>query len=308
MDMNTNEIPNVICFGEVLWDNLPGGRQPGGAPMNVAYHLNKLGITSNLVSRLGNDENGTSLLEMLKILAIGTGYCQLDQVHKTSTVAVNIGLNDEVSYEIVFPVAWDFIASDPEILSLTSKADAFVFGSLAGRNEISRGTLNELLDVATYRVFDVNLRAPYYGKDYLDTLFKKTDLLKLNAQELTEVTSWYTDPCAQETQAVKLLQDKFGIKEVIVTKGSAGATFYTGEQAYHQPAYPVTVADTVGSGDSFLAAFLSERLKSSSIERSLEFAASLAAFVTTHSGACPAYQRSDIPNYFSSVANLVKSM
>lgn len=295
--MGKDSMLNVVCFGEVLWDNLPAGRQPGGAPMNVAYHLNKLGISGSIVSRVGNDENGVSLLQALKKLDLGTAYCQVDELNKTSTVEVNIGLNNEVTYEIVFPVAWDFIEPDPRILALTGKADALVFGSLAGRNEISRSTLLELLDLAKYRVFDVNLRAPYYGEEYLHTLLGKTDLLKLNYQELTEIASWYADDCKEEGSGVKLLQDKFGIKEVIVTKGGAGASFYSQDQVYNQAAYQISVADTVGSGDSFLAAFLSERLKDKSIEESLKFAAALSAFVTTHSGACPVYQLSDVSGF-----------
>lgn len=292
---------NVICFGEVLWDNLPSGRQPGGAPMNVAYHLNKLGISSSLVSRVGNDENGIGLLQILKTLSLDTDYCQVDQLNKTSTVEVNIATNNEVAYEIVFPVAWDFIELDSRILALTSKSDAFVFGSLAGRNEITRSTLLELLDIATYRVFDVNLRAPFYCEKYMSILLGKTDLLKLNYLELNEVVSWYSDDCKQEELQVKLLQRKFGIKEIIVTKGSAGASFYTKEQAYSQPAFRISVADTVGSGDSFLAAFLSERLKNRNIEQSLEFASALSAFITTHSGACPSYELPDISNFILEV-------
>lgn len=288
---------NVICFGEVLWDNLPSGRKPGGAPMNVAYHLQKLGISSSLVSRVGNDDNGTSLLEILKKLDLSTEYCQIDGFNKTSTVEVNITSNNEVEYEIVFPVAWDFIALDPRISALTSKANAIVFGSLAGRNEMSRSTLHTLLDSAKYRVFDVNLRAPYYSESYMHILLGKTDLLKLNYLELGKIVGWYKEDCKEEKEKVQFLQDKFDIKEIIVTKGSDGASFYAGSDVYHQSAYKIIVKDTVGSGDSFLAAFLSSRLKNHGIEESLTFAAALSAFITTHAGACPPYQISDVTDF-----------
>ena len=123
-ETNTKPAQRVICFGEILWDNLPGGRKPGGAPMNVAYHLNKLGIESTLISRVGNDSNGDELLQFIESKGLSVKYCQRDRNFPTSTVEVNIGLDQEVKYDIV------------------KEADAFVFGRLAARSTVSYTTLH----------------------------------------------------------------------------------------------------------------------------------------------------------------------
>lgn len=297
-----SDLIKVMCFGEVLWDNLPTGRKPGGAPMNVAYHLHKLGIDSSVLSRIGRDRNGKDLLDVLTQLDIDTANIQIDDFNKTSTVEVNISTENEVEYDIVFPVAWDFIELEAVFEEQTANADAFVFGSLAGRSTVTRTTLNKLLDIATFRVFDVNLRDPYFEKGYVRSLLRKTDLLKLNQHELSLIVSWFSYSSRDEKSQIKLLQDEFGIKEIIVTKGAQGASFYVENQVYHQPAYQILVKDTVGSGDAFLAAFLSKRHTNLPIETCLSFAAGLSAYVTTKSGACPAYSMIDLNKFISGIS------
>lgn len=283
----------VICFGEVLWDNIPTGRKPGGAPMNVAYHLNKLGLDGRIISRLGNDNAGKELLNEIKSLGLGAEYCQIDQVHKTSAVDIRINRNREAAYDIHYPVAWDFIAYEKRFSSALKEAKVFVFGSLAGRSQATRTTLERLVEEARYRVFDVNLRAPYYDERFISCLLGKTDLLKLNIDELKLITGWYGGG-QDDRKAALLLMDKFSIPEMIVTRGSEGASFYTRENQVHQAAYHVEVRDTVGAGDSFLAGFLSKRIAGAAAGEALKFAAAVAAFVTTQSGACPAYNREDL--------------
>ena len=292
-----NQNLDVVCFGEVLWDNLPSGRKPGGAVMNVSYHLKNLGLNSHLISRVGADQNGNDLLEELNKLKIDVNYCQIDEEHPTSTVEVNISEDNEVRYDIVFPVAWDFIDFDNRFNDLLSNSAALVYGSLSGRNEISRKTLQHLLKLAPYKVMDVNLRPPYVDPAYIADLLKYTDLLKLNLEELVILSDWYGPGCKNESDRVMLLQEKFTIGEVLVTKGSRGASYHSKEIEYHWPAYDIIVKDTVGSGDSFLAAFLSKRLTNTSIKEALNFASGLSAFITTKIGACPPYHRSDINRF-----------
>jgi fructokinase len=100
----------AVCFGEILWDVLPSGAKPGGAPMNVAYHLQKLGIETTLISRVGKDKSGDDLLSILKQQSLRVDYIQTDAIHKTGIVNAQLYENNEVEFEIVFPVAWDFIA------------------------------------------------------------------------------------------------------------------------------------------------------------------------------------------------------
>lgn len=289
--------PSVVCFGEVLWDNLPSGKMPGGAPMNVAYHLKKMGFSSHIISRVGQDEIGKKLLQVVKSLNLSTDFCQIDAKYPTSTVEVNLGKNNEVEYDIVFPVAWDFIEFEEKQIELVSKADAFVFGSLASRNSQSRETLTQLLNMAPYKVFDVNLRSPHYSKEFLQLLLHKTDLLKLNAAELAIIANWYSLSAKTEEEQIDALSIALNISEIILTKGSNGATFYNKGAVINCPAFNVKVLDTVGSGDSFLAGFLSQKIINKTDMESLRFASVLAAFVTASHGACPAYHLPELENF-----------
>src|ERR1700744_584952 len=136
---NTNMIhPVVTCFGEVLWDVLPEGPQPGGAPLNVAYHLKKLGISSGIISKTGNDTLGTRLRNLIDGWDIDTNFLQLDHEYPTSEVIATV-TDNEVSYEIVQPVAWDFI--EPINSGAISHSKYLVYGSLASRSKASRETL-----------------------------------------------------------------------------------------------------------------------------------------------------------------------
>lgn len=288
---------SVVCFGEVLWDILPEGRKPGGAPMNVAYHLHKLGINSTMISSVGQDKAGAELLDFLKTIDLSSSYIQQDVQHHTSEVHAKIGEHDEVTYDILYPVAWDFITFKPEHEILIRNADAFVFGSLGSRNEVSRATLIEMLDYAKFRVFDVNIRAPHYSQEFITLLLGKCDMVKLNVAELEMITDWFEPGCEHEIERIDLLFDRFDFQEVVVTKGGRGATYYTETVCYDYPSYPVEVRDTVGSGDSFLAAFLAMKLNDEPLEEILDYAAAMGAFITSKSGACPAYSKSDLDRF-----------
>lgn len=288
---------NIVCFGEVLWDMLPSGKQPGGAPMNVAYHFSRLGMRSNIISRIGNDDAGEELCAFLSRIGLSTEFIQVDDSHDTSSVLAHVGNDNEVTYDIVAPVAWDFITYEERFSGLVKQADVLVYGSLASRNPASRDTLLRLVDQARYRAFDVNLRAPHYTQETLELLLGKADMVKLNAHELAELATWYAGTSADEREQVSRLQQRYGIAEVIVTKGANGASYYTDSAQYNCPAVRVEVKDTVGSGDSFLAAFLMQKLNGESGNRILEYATALAAYVTTQSGACPIYTIADINRF-----------
>jgi fructokinase len=287
----------VVCFGEILWDNLPGGRRPGGAPMNVAYHLHQLGLNSQLISSVGNDQPGQELLGFLTQIGLKTDFIQRDAEHATSEVQASIDSNHEVTYEILYPVAWDYISWQPEFEALLKNSQAFVYGTLSARNHTSRETLYRMLSHANYRVFDVNLRAPHYSPEVIDTLLQNSDLVKLNSSELMLIAKWYYPACQKEAEGVEVLFKCFKMQEILVTKGSMGATYYTSSFCYNYPAYPVTVSDTIGSGDSFLAAFLAMKLGDEPVDLTLDYAIAMGAFITSQPGACPPYSRSDFNRF-----------
>ncbi len=296
--MNTEALEySVVCFGEILWDNLPDGRNPGGAPMNVAYHLHKLGIRSHLVSSVGNDAAGVELLNFLENKGLAVDLIQIDPEHQTSEVIASVNDQHEVSYTILPDVAWDYIRPDPACAATIRDADAFVFGSLSSRNPESGQTLLHMLHNAPYRVFDVNLREPHYTPEQILALLVHADLLKVNAIELERIADWAGCRCEAEADTMEKLFRRFRLKEILVTKGGRGATYYNALVTYNYPAYPIQVKDTIGSGDSFLAAFLAMKLSEAPLEIALDYAAAMGAFITGQAGACPEYSMADLNRF-----------
>jgi fructokinase len=293
----SNPLNKVVCFGEILWDVLPKVRRPGGAPMNVAYHLQKLGVDSSIISSVGRDDAGTTLLEFVRTIGLSEKTIQVNDQQATSAVIASMNEQHEVSYEILFPVAWDFIDWKPEYETLLADCQAFVFGSLASRNSVSADTLLKMLDHATYKVFDVNLREPHYSFDVIDRLLHRADLVKLNVAELALICQWYNPELRDEQARIKFLFDHFPCNEIVITKGADGASYYTRTASYDSAAIKVTVNDTIGSGDSFLAAFLTMRLKGEEPQNALDYATAMGAFITSKSGACPPYSTVDL-DYF----------
>ena len=289
----------VICFGEVLWDILPSGALPGGAPLNVAYHLKKLGVNPALISRIGLDEYGKRLINILSEWGVTTEYFDIDYDHPTGLVYANLDDHHEVVYDIAYPSSWDFIEWKDEYMALAESAKYFVYGSLTSRNRTSRNTLEQLLEIAKIKVLDINLRPPHFYRTQVEFLLRQADILKMNIAELELITGWFSQFTSTEDR-IKLIQDRFKIDSVIITMGSDGAIVNDKGKLHRHPGFKVTVTDTIGSGDSFLSGFLYQLLNGSSVEEALVFASGIGAFIATHEGACPDYE-------ISQVTNLVKS-
>jgi fructokinase len=278
----------AVCYGEILWDVLPSGAKPGGAPMNVAYHLQKLGVTATLISKIGKDSWGNELIALLQKQTIDTGYIQIDLEHATGMVNACIREGNEVEYDIVFPAAWDFISMQQGLISLIQQTKYFVFGSLASRNDVSANTLLQLLEAAKTKVLDINLRPPHFTKATLETLLYQTDILKLNAHEANLIAGWFNQFDSLQDQ-VKSIQEHFKIDTILVTRGEHGALINEKGNFYEHSGYKIKVEDTVGSGDAFLAGYLFKLDNNATPQESLAFANALGAFIATQSGACPPY-------------------
>jgi fructokinase len=271
----------------MLWDVLPTGRQPGGAPLNVAVHLHNLGLEAWLVSRVGPDEPGAELLAFVQAQGLSPCHIQLGETHPTGVVQANVRDNHEVTYQIVQPVAWDYIQYEESLGPLAEHADAFVFGSLAARSPATRETLYRLLQRAPFKVFDVNLRAPHYSRSVVTYLLRQAHLVKLNHHELAEIMGWYGASPDEET-ALHWLADRFQLQAVCVTKGADGAVLWAGQQLFRSPGIAVPVQDTIGSGDAFLAALLKGWLARQPPAEALAFACAAGSLVATYQGATPA--------------------
>lgn len=283
----------IICFGEILWDILPEQEVPGGAPMNVAYHLNQLGNATALFTRVGIDDRGKALLKILHDKKIDTGFIQLDYQVPTGIVHANRNQFGEMTYEIVAPAAWDHIEFDQDMEDVTQEAPYFVFGSLINRHKDAKTTLMQLLEMAPVKVFDINLRHPFYKKNMLSDLLQKADMVKMNIHEVELVTGWFGKYKSTEDR-MHFLQDQFNIPVVIVTKGEKGALANYHGKWFRESGYSVTVADAIGSGDAFLAAFLSEMAANKTPDVALKHASALGALVASRVGGWPAYHVSEI--------------
>lgn len=285
---NKSHIP-AICFGEILWDMLPDGPQPGGAPLNVAYHMNKLGMPTSILSKVGRDVQGNELIALLDRWGIDRQFLQFDDNYKTGEVIAKMNNGNEVSYDILFPVAWDYIEKNSGPKDRINAASYIVYGSLASRNETTRESLFELLKTDAIKVFDINLRPPFIGQDLLKALLDKADIVKFNQAELEMAQLFFRGSFGNEASQVRFIMERFNIKEVIITKGESGASYYKTDNAYHSWGSEVKVKDTIGSGDSFLAAFLAGHYLNDKPEIILKNAIAMGAFIATKKGGCPAY-------------------
>jgi fructokinase len=295
MQETTNSnIASMVCFGEVLWDVFPDGtKKPGGAPMNVAYNLQRQGVNCVMISRVGQDDNGKELLTQLNTWGMTTDYIERDTVHPTSTVGLVLDEHNDASYTIFENVAWDYIPMLNKYREIVAQSEVLVFGSLAMRSEVSYRTLIELVSIAKVKVLDINLRLPHFDLEKALDILPQIDVLKLNKAELNFlIEALKTDIEADEHLRAKYIQDRFGIAEIILTKGSKGANYYRNGQQLHQDAYKITINDTVGSGDAFFAGFLAARFNKETANNDaviMDMAMATGAFITTKEGACPPY-------------------
>jgi len=280
----------IVGLGELLWDLLPSGRQLGGAPANFAYFANLLGDRGIVASRVGNDDLGRQAASRLRQLGSSTEYLQYDPTHATGTVAVRVDGAGQPQFEIARPVAWDFLEWTPAWKKLAEAADAVCFGSLAQRSPVSRETILQFLrstQPRALRVFDVNLRAPFYSRDVLEASLPLADVIKLNHDELPLLAGVLGIPFGEERSTAEALLHASMAKLVCVTRGSCGSLLVGKAGAAEHPGFRVVVVDTVGAGDAFTATLVYHCLRGSPLEEMNEAANRVGAWVASQAGATP---------------------
>ena len=280
----------VVGMGEALWDVLPEGKKIGGAPANFAYHVSQFGLNSCVVSAVGNDALGNEIIENFT----SKGLNQLIEKvpYPTGTVQVEIDQAGIPQYEIKENVAWDNIPYTANLEVVASRTKAVCFGSLAQRNVVSRNTINRFLDAMsknddTLVVFDVNLRQGFYNKEILCNSMTRCNILKINDEELVTVSRMFGYPGIDLQDKCWILLGKYNLKMLILTCGINGSYVFTPGTVSFQPTPRVEVADTVGAGDSFTAAFISSIIKGKSVAEAHSLAVQTSAFVCTKKGAMP---------------------
>ena len=280
----------VVGMGEALWDILPEGKKIGGAPANFAYHVSQFGLPSCVVSAVGDDALGNEIHE--NFTSKGLNYI-IDKVpYPTGTVQVEMHQAVVPYYDLKENVAWDNIPFTHALETLAKKTKAICFGSLAQRNVVSRETINRFLDTMQNNddsivVFDVNLRQGFYNKEILCNSMKRCNILKINDEELVTISRMFGYPGIDLQDKCWILLGKYNLKMLILTCGINGSYVFTPGNVSFQPTPMVEVADTVGAGDSFTAAFISSIIKGRSVAEAHSLAVRTSAFVCTKKGAMP---------------------
>ncbi len=280
-------LKKAVCFGEILYDVFPESERIGGAPLNVASRLSGLGISTEMISKVGDDEKGEKLISYLKAKNIKTENIAKDTDYATGVINVTLSAGGSATYEIAHPVAWDKIEFSEAMKTTVKKADAFIFGSLVCRDEVSRNTLFQLLPEAKYRVFDINLRPPFYEKEVLVKLMNQADFIKFNDDELFEIAEMIGSPYNSLEQNLQYLSEETNTPTICVTKGRHGAVLLKEGKRFYNSGFKVKVKDTVGAGDSFLASLIAGLLKEEDPQSTLDFACAMGALVAGEEGANP---------------------
>jgi len=273
----------------MLWDELPTGRRPGGAPMNVAYHLNRLGCPALPVSAVGNDADGRALLDFLREKGLSTRGVARSSERPTGVVNARIDDRGNAHYTIRQDVAWDEIPLDGEVLALAAASPSLVFGSLAQRSAANRESLARLraaMPPGALQIFDVNLRAPYDDLALVRSLARGAGVIKCNHEEAALWTGGADMDLEKNARRISL---ESGVDRICLTAGSHGAGLLLGEMWSQEAGRPVTVVDTVGAGDSFLAALVEGLRAHRPAGEILARACRLGEYVAGQPGATPDY-------------------
>lgn len=287
----------VVGLGEILWDLLPEGSRLGGAPANFAVMAGRLGDRAIIASRVGTDALGHQAREALQALPVESQFLQTDTEHATGTVTVTFD-EGEPKYTIHEPVAWDYLAMTTEWRDLARRADAICFGTLAQRSAASQETIRAFLDETRpqcVRIFDVNLRMPFWSAEVLRSSLGRATILKLNGSELPQVLLG-TGVCPHPTtsddpdellRGARRLLERYPMQLVCITLGAQGSLLVTRNECHRHTGLAATVRDTVGAGDAFTAALAHYSLEGAPLPVLNEAGNRWGAWVASQSGGMP---------------------
>ena len=245
---------NITSFGEILFDVYPEYKKLGGAPFNFIYHIKKLTGYGNFISRIGNDQAGNEIVNLMINHGIPTKYLQIDNEHLTGSANANLYENKVPHWDISLNRSYDFIENIQILTSLIEEeTDCLYFGTLAQRGEQSRKTLNSFFGKRIKYFCDLNLRQNFYNSEIIKSSLSAANVLKLNSEELRIVRNLLLINKADEFQSAKTLSEFFEIDLVCITQGEEGAMLYKDGIMNHYKGTVENVVDTVGAGDAYAA-------------------------------------------------------
>jgi fructokinase len=298
-----NEPHLILGIGELLWDILPDGKRLGGAPANFAVMAGRLGNHSAILSRIGRDDLGRQAIERLESMVVETSPLQVDPAYETGRVTVSFE-SYEPRYNIHQPAAWDFLELSDEWIQLIARADAICFGSLAQRNLQSRQTIQALVSqtsAACVRVFDVNLRTPFYSAEVIQESLEFASVVKMNDTEVPLVLELLeldlnAEPVGgrpARTDLMRMAAERLlavfpALQMVSITRGARGSLLITRDEWNEHRGFPVKVVDGIGAGDAFTAAITHYMLRGADLATLNEAGNRWGGWMASQSGAMPA--------------------
>ena len=274
---------SFTCFGECLWDIVEGQYLAGGAPMNVYFHLQQLGVPATFWSAVGRDDLGVNLKKWMLSKNMDLSGIR-DNDYPTGTVLVNLDQHGVADYEIAAPVAWDFIESESPLHKLDPSGTALIYGSLASRGDYNFKTIMELTQKSSMNIMDVNLRKTSPKDGRLDELIGQAHIVKVNEDEIKALSG---SNLLTLEERMEFFYSKYALEILLVTLGSEGAIAFDGVTFYKQSGFRVQVADTIGSGDAFTAGFLASLFHGLNMDTRLKVACKYGGWVASHHGATP---------------------
>lgn len=294
--------PLVVGIGESLFDLLPGGPVLGGAPINVAVHVQQLfdllsndGGRAAIATRVGRDDLGSRFLAEVGDRGLDIAAVQCDESRPTGTAVIEL-VDGEPTFAITEDSAWDRVDFDATWQTLAARARAVCFGTLGRRTAAAGRAIEAFLTAASQavRVFDVNLRAPFYSAGSIRSGCRLATILKLNESELPLVAAMLGLPAAPATDQIETLRRHERLEAVVLTRGIEGsclatAAGITASKACRFPPRPD--ADSVGAGDAFAAAVIVGRLLDWPAANILDVASRVSGFVASQPGATPRLPR-----------------
>ena len=300
---------SVLAVGEVLWDMLPSGPRLGGTNANFAVACARLGHAAALVSCVGNDALGEEARATLAAQSAGTSFdsshIQTNTAVPTGTVSVLLGPEGQPQYGISTPAAWDQIQATPEALALAATAGAVCFGTLAQRQEPSRFAIRTLVAAGrkAVRVFDVNIRPPFYSAEIVQWSLAHADVVKISEEELGLVLDLISETpdgsFAERSSAWEMAELEAAARSVLgyapacrlvaVTLGPRGSLLVTRDAADRHAGFAITVKDTVGAGDAFTAGMTHAYLHGGSLQVINQVGNLCGSYVASQPGAMPVY-------------------
>ena len=288
---------SAVIIGAVLWDVFDDARHLGGAPFNVAVHTQRLGIPTAFISGVGDDDLGREIMHQARGLGLDTRYIRT--IAEAATGTVDVFLTDgQPDYIIHRPAAYDYPTLRDEDLQnlLQTNVEWIYFGTVEQTSPQVCQLTQTLLNAfpSAHRVFDINLRKGNHRLERTEELLHATTILKVNEEEIAFLGNAFDSSASTSSASCQTLATRFKLQYICLTRGDQGCAIWHQDEFIKFPGYSISVADTVGAGDAFSAAFMYGLEQHWPLAQIADFANRLGALVATKSGAVPDWTHEEL--------------